>query len=347
MKGEARMAAGDPMIIAQVAQSLVNHLHERGVDPRPLLANWRLDLEGPDAFDARVPLRSYVRLFEQAAAATGDPALGLHLSAQVGPEVLGALGFLFLSSASLGEALGNLARYTAAIQDATEMKIVAADGLAQVSYQIRHDAIAPRAQDAEFSLACTYRLMRSYVGPRLRVAEAHFEHSPISPLKTYEAVFRCPVYFRQATNALVLDEADLRIASSGGNAKLFPILEGQIRELVAKKERLSSMADRVREALTPAALQLGAGAAKVAGDFGISESTLHRRLRAEGAAFQALLDERRLDLARHLLADRDISVSDVAVSVGFSENAAFTRAFHRWTGLSPRDYRAACASGAA
>ena len=329
----------EPMIIAPVVLSLVDLLHERGFDALPLLARHGLAVEPLSAFNAHAPLKTYVRLFEEAALQTAEPGLGLSLSSSVGPEALGALGFLFLSSSSLGDALANLVRYTAAVQDATEQRVAVRGGLAHVTYQIRDDAIAPRAQDAEFSIGCTYRLIRSYVGPRLKLAEAHFEHSPLQPPKTYEAVFRCPVYFQQPTNGLVLAEEDLKLSSSVINAKLFPILEGQIRELISKKEAISGIAERVADALSPAVLQRGASAAKVANDFNLSESTLHRRLKAEGTSFQAVLDQRRLALARRLLDDRQMTIADIAAFVGFSENAAFTRAFKRWTGVSPRDYR--------
>lgn len=327
------------MIIAPVVLSLVDLLDQRGFDAGPLLARHGLALEALRGFNAVAPLKTYLRLFEDAARLSGQPGLGLLLSTGVGPEALGALGFLFLSSASLGQALDNLARYTAAVQDATEQRVITRQGLAHVTYRVCDDAIGARNQDAEFSIGCTYRLMRAYVGPRLKLIEAHFEHAPLQPPKAYEALFGCPVYFQQPTNGLVLAEADLALASSVISAKLFPILEGQIRDLIAKKQTVRGTAERVADLLSPAVLQRGASAASIAQALSLSESTLHRRLRAEGTSFQAVLDQRRLALARRLLDDRRMTIADIAVFLGFSENAAFTRAFKRWTGVSPRAHR--------
>ena len=337
----ARPRRGEPLVIAQVIQSLADHLQELGVDPRPLLARRHLTPEVLQGVGGQAPLKSYVRLFEDAAEALGRPSIGLDLSARVGPEVLGALGFMFLSSRTLGEALESLTRYTAAIQDATESDVIVRGGLATVTYQIRADDISPRAQDAEFSIACTYRLVRAYARPGGMAREVHFEHSPQAPMKAYEAAFRCPVYFRQPVNGLVLDAADLALTASAVNPKLHPILESHVRDLMSRKAAVSGMADRVSEALAPSALREGASAARVAAGFGLSESTLHRRLKQEGTSFQALIDARRFELAGRLLADPQMSIADVAAALGYSEHAAFTRAFRRWSGRTPRAFRAA------
>jgi AraC-like DNA-binding protein len=71
----------------------------------------------------------------------------------------------------------------------------------------------------------------------------------------------------------------------------------------------------------------------------MSESAFQKKLKAAGTSYQELLDETRTELAKHHLSDPDMSVDEVAYMLGFSDCSNFTRAFKRWLGVSPREYR--------
>jgi AraC-like DNA-binding protein len=96
---------------------------------------------------------------------------------------------------------------------------------------------------------------------------------------------------------------------------------------------------RVESLLMPILHTGEAGMEAAARALGMSRQTLFRRLKAEGVTFEQVLDELRRRLALDYLAGRKVSVSEVAYLVGFSDPAAFSRAFKRWTGQSPRSFR--------
>ena len=120
----------------------------------------------------------------------------------------------------------------------------------------------------------------------------------------------------------------------------FGILSEHAEALLKRLEGARSMRGRVEHALMPI-LHTGAASMElVAQRLGMSRQTLFRKLRAEGVTFEKVLDELRCELARHFLRGRKVSVNETAYLVGFSDPAAFSRAFKRWTGMSPRDARA-------
>lgn len=331
--------AVEPMVSVQVASALVDRLRERGLPLGKLLAAVDIKPSRLEDVNEHVPLRSYVALFEEAADLARDPLIGLSLSATAGPETLGALGFLFLSSDTLGEGLANLCRYVSTVQDATDNAVELDGELAAITYQIRDDRISPRRQDAEYSLGVIIRLIRAYAGGRCEPVEVHLEHGAEGSRRLYEHAFSCPVYFRQTRNAVIVRTVDLGIRSMALSDALAGILEAQLRDRLQSKSEMRSFADRVTGALTPTSIQQKVSFSRVAQDMRVSQSTLYRRLGAEQRSFRRLLDDRREALAKRLLANSRMSISEVASALGYAENASFTRAFRRWTSLSPRQFR--------
>jgi AraC-like DNA-binding protein len=329
----------EPMVSVHPARALVDRLRKRGLPPGKLLASVDIKSLWLDDVNGHIPLRNYVALFEAAAELSDDPYIGLSMSAEAGPEALGALGFLFLGSQTLGQALANLRRYVSAVQEATENAVEQDGELAAITYQIRDDRISPRRQDAEYSIGVIIRLIRSYAGGRCNPVEVHLEHGPVGHRRPYEQVFGCPVYFRQTRNAVILKAADLDIRSDVLSDTLAEILEAQLRERVQSRSDAQSFCDRVASALTPTSIQQKVSMKRMAEEMRISPSTLYRRLNSERKSFQRLLDARREALAKRLLANSSMSIADVASALGYAENASFTRAFRRWTSISPRQYR--------
>lgn len=329
----------ESMVSTVVVRGLVDRLNDRNLPVSQLLAAAEIKpahLDDPSGF---VPFRSYVELFEAAAEVMRDPLIGIAVATDAGPEALGALGFLFLNSSTLGEGLDKLCRYVAAVQDATDHAVESDGELASIIYQIRDDRIAARRQDAEYSLGVIIHLIRSYAAGRCRPVEVHLEHAPQVDHRRYEALFGCPVYFRQTRNAVIIEARHLDISSAERNDVLGEILEKQVRERAAARSTTSSICDHVNLALTPTSIREKVNAERVARKMHVSPSTLYRRLQSEQQSFQRLLDSRREALAKRLLADSVMSVAEVASALGYSENASFTRAFRRWTSVSPRQYR--------
>ena len=288
-------------------------------------------------------MQGYVGFLEWLAEELKRPFLGLELSQQVGPDMLGAVGYLFLSSMNLEVALRRLVKYGAAVQDWTgptpRQLVVEADHV-YLTYSILNDRIVKARQDAEFTLGYDWRIIQDFCGGHAALVRVDFEHDrPAHRDTIYRRVFRAPVLFDQPSNALYLRNTLLKSRPRNFDAHLFPILESHVRSIVARRPRVERFSDHVRDCLTHDLMRQGARADVVAGLLGVSVSTLQRRLRTENTTFKKLVDECAMTLAAAWMRQDHISVSAMARRLGYSETACLTRAFRRWYGVPPRAYR--------
>ena len=140
-------------------------------------------------------------------------------------------------------------------------------------------------------------------------------------------------------NALLIDEAILSIRWPQTNPYLSQILKTQADELLKKLENSKSIRGRVENLLLPILHTGESSMYTIADKLGVSRQTLFRKLKAEGVTFEEVLNELRYKLAVRYLREKKISVKETAYLVGFSDPAAFSRAFKRWTGSGPRTIR--------
>jgi AraC-like DNA-binding protein len=263
----------------------------------------------------------------------------LKLAAAIGPEALGAMGFAFINAQSLAGALDGLQRYIKTIQDCTRQEVVRHGSQVHLVYQIEDDRIAPRRQDAEFSIGLIHQIMRGYAGSRYKPFKVHFEHEPCGSVKGYDEYFGCPVYFGQSTNLIALRSETLQVFSPTVNSALLRLLNAQLEHALQTRSDMGSPSARVRGLLTDEVIESVASATEVARMLGVSVSTMNRRLAAEGVTFSDLLAQKRRQLAERLLTHSELPIAEIAARVGYGENATFTRSFYRWTGMSPREFR--------
>ena len=298
------------------------------------------ELDGLDPDTARVSLRRYIGLFEWLSERFKRPYLGLELSQVGGPEVLGVVAYLFFTSPTLEAALRNFGHYLQALQEHSRFSIEIDEEYAHVDYGILDDRITHRRQDNEYSLGHTWHLMQLFTGHSCRLTMVEFEHDrPPGGDGPYRRIFGAPVLFRRRANRLHLRTDELSARSKSADPNLYPILEAHVQELISRSSQVVTFADQVRAQLTHEAIGRGVRAREVAAQLGISAATLHRRLAAEQTGFKKISDDAAKSLASLLIAQQSLSVATIARRLGYSETAALTRAFHRWFGMSPREYR--------
>lgn len=306
------------------------------IDPAPILADMGLDEARLGDEQARVPLLAFTTLLEIAAHRASAPRLGLQLAAALGPEALGPLGCLMTSAATPLDALRVLERYIATVQDSTIQRVEFDDDGAAFIYQIDDNRIVHRAQDAEFSIGLVFQILLRNCGDQ-RPFEVLFEHAPIERWRYYDHYFGCPVYFNQRANALVFKASALHARLPRAPDRTVESVRAQLDRLLAG--RSSSTAAEISAYIHKESFEANLTVDQVARAFGVSVSTLSRRLAQEGVNYRALLERRRRELAERLLAASDLSIAEIALQLGYSENATFSRSFHRWTGMSPRQFR--------
>jgi AraC-like DNA-binding protein len=252
------------------------------------------------------------------------------------------VGLIGQASATALEAFQQLNRYVRLIvetenQDGGDrFRIQPRDGgFWLVDARTNPNAFPELTESAFAQLVCGPRRF----GPGPKLLAAHFTHADPGYASEYERILRCPVTFGADWNAMRMDPAWAAAQVQRLPRYAFGVLAEHADALLADLESSKSVRGRVESLLMPVLHKGEASMDAVAGQLALSRQTLFRQLKAEGVTFEQVLDELRLRLALDYLRARKVSVNETAYLVGFSEPAAFSRAFKRWTGASPRDWR--------
>jgi AraC-like DNA-binding protein len=171
--------------------------------------------------------------------------------------------------------------------------------------------------------------------------EVHVTHAKPAYADEYERILRCPVVFGSDRNAIRVDEAWMGREVSRLPRYVFGVLSEKAEALLSELTSARSTRGRVESLLMPVLHTGEVNMDEVASQLGMSRQTLFRKLKAEGVTFVGVLDELRQKLALHYLSGKKVSVNETAYLVGFSDPAAFSRAFKRWTGQTPKAVKAA------
>ena len=169
--------------------------------------------------------------------------------------------------------------------------------------------------------------------------EVRFQYPAPADTSEYQRIFRCPVLFDQADNALVFPKRLLATPLGQADAQLRQLLDAHADRLLGELRQGHSVLDRARHELALQLPEQGADLELLAQTLQLSPRTLQRRLREAGLSFSQLLDETREQLVLHYLRDPALELAEIAFLVGFSEAGSLARAFRRWTGQSPGAYR--------
>ncbi|MCR5877233.1 AraC family transcriptional regulator [Phenylobacterium sp. J367] len=304
-----------------------------GIDPA--------DLEDPDR---RVPFGDYVRLMHAAKRLTGDPALALRYAQHVDFSEISVVGLLANASRDMTEALAQMNRYG---RIAVEVDGV---GPAADRFVLRREAdgswlIDQRQNPNLFPELTETTFGRMAWGPRQFgvtgfVQAVQVTHPDPGYPEVYQEIFGAPVTFDAPRNALRLNPAFEHHPVRAMPVYVFGVLSERAQALLSRLETSDTIRGRVEALLMPVLHRGEASMDAVAGHLGVSRQTLFRKLKAEGVTFEKVFDDLRHRLALHYLANPKVSVNETAYLVGFSEPAAFSRAFKRWTGASPSEFRA-------
>ncbi|WP_445115330.1 AraC-like transcriptional regulator QhpR [Acinetobacter sp. WZC-1] len=283
-------------------------------------------------------LPNYCRVLEQAAELSGCDNFGLHYGQQFQPKSLGLIGYIGLCSPTLETALQNMAEYFHLHQKDTLTRMVDLGECWRLDYQIQHGAILTRRQDAELTLGMLMNVIREVLGAHYSPREIHFEHTRPELWQEHSKLFNASVYFDQPFNSIVLLKKDLQHSMPTSDPLLLTVMLDSLR-LLNLSMQSQQFSDQVRSHIQ---LELSEGEPvleKVAADLGLRSYVLARRLKTEGLNFSALVDQVRCELAEHYIGQKNISISEMALLLGYSEVSALSRAFKRWFGVNPRQLR--------
>lgn len=310
-----------------------------GLDIGALAASQGLRLEDLSDADVRVPHDAWVALFAEIERRTGDPGIGLHVAASLPLGHWDTIDYMIAASGTLGEALARLERYFALVSTAVEHTTVRQNG--EVRIRRVHVAGSTRSRaGTELAVASIVRRFRALTAVAWSPIRVELAHGPSVAIAEYERELGCATVFHCREDAIVFAESVLAIPMARPEPELCAVLERHADALIRDLPRSApDLAERVKRALASELHDGPPPLARIAKRLGIGARTLQRRLVESNMPFRALVEGTREALARRYLADPEIGLGEVGYLVGFSDPSAFYKAFRRWTGETPGDFR--------
>ena len=288
---------------------------------------------------SEVNLSQYCNLFELAAKETKNPNIGLHFGHGFKPEQLGMIGYAAISSPTLASGLKSMENYFPAHQGRTSFSLFQDDGIMWLQYHILDPRIKNKRQDAELSLGMFCNIFKAAHGQEWAPLEIRFEHTEPEDAAEHEKLFNSKVLFGRRTNAIAFKKSNLDIRMPGNDPYLLSMVRAFLEGRCTQISNPIDLATIVRNEVT---MQLGTSIPslnEVASILGMTDKNFQKKLRINGLSFPEILRAARHELALHYMDDPEMSLTDIALNLGYSELSAFSRAFRNWTGMSPQSFR--------
>jgi AraC-like DNA-binding protein len=289
--------------------------------------------------DRYMPLRAYIECQELAATRLNKPDFGLRFGLRQNIAMLGPLSIAIMNSSTARQGIEVCARYLhvhnpAGIMSLTPMPRSTRDFL-EMSTDIRRPA--RREQNTERAMSSVHKSMGQIGGDAYTAREVWFMHQPLSPLLTYREVFGVVPQFGKPMNGIAIDRSVLDAWQPGRSPQLRKLAESFLRSLTPA--RSDSFTLRCRNMVRGLLRGGECTPESTAQSLGLHERTLQRRLKSEGTSFEKIKDEVRRELAETLLAQPDVSLSQIALMLDYADASAFSRSCRRWFGEPPRTVR--------
>ncbi|MEY4581789.1 MAG: hypothetical protein RL701_6492 [Pseudomonadota bacterium] len=326
----------EPMLSVRMIWPLTDLV---GADPRGLMLLNEIGLTPEELADrdARMPCRRALHGLERLIEEFGDPLIGLKMGTQLSLDVLDVVEYAACSTENLGTAIAVMSRYVHLLVEACSLSVATSGELAKI-WQTWTIPAPAAANDLVVMAALRFsqRVCQHYEAP----IEVRLMHERPSYADAYASFFEAPVQFGAPANMIVIDRARLAAPLKRRNPRMAVAFERQVQALEQRTtEDRSTLSGRVRHALTG---QLSAGSVsmkQLARQLDVSVATLRRKLEEESTSFTVLLDAARREAAERYLAKPEPTVTEIAFLLGFSNLRAFSRAFRRWTGSAPTQFR--------
>ena len=320
---------------------LVLLLEERGIGLKQLFDELRLrgvTVTGtgqPDfsPSDARILLETAVDL-------SREPCLMIRVGQQLGIASYGSFGFALMSCASLRETIRLLLRYGQVIFKPSWTAHEHQGGLILRAH-IEGGTAAQQQLLAELSFSNLTTLGRALYGSQIENAEGveiQLSYSRPSHSACYNSAFNVPLNFDCERSQLILPPQVLDTPVKTANRSEHVVFQQQCEEILRGMNSVEQTTAAVRQLLIQSAGDF-LDIAQVADRLHVSERTLRRRLEAESTSFRSTFDEIRDVLAREYLAETELTVAEIAHLLNYAETVNFRRAFVRWNGMTPSEYR--------
>jgi len=333
------VVGSDSTVSMRVVRALLEAVEMSGIPQGPVAQSARLDRSSLGDLDRRVDRGAIYQLCEAALDATRNPAFGLHWAEHLPQSAFSPISQLTMQSATLGDALNQLQKFHWLLCDEVNFRLLEQEGLVVVQ-TIKVTGASPRVQRlvAEMILTGMVRLIRAYRS-NAQIDRVSFDYPAPDYVGEYTRIFGRQVRFGQPFCGLAFERSLLSAASPFVDNEFHHNLRVFTERRIGELTQQATYQSRVRALLIQAGSQRNASMQSVARTLGICDRTLRRRLTAEGTSYDAIAGDAWMTIAKAQLLDPQRTIKETAADLGFGDRRAFHRAFRRWTGMTPAQFR--------
>lgn len=310
----------------------------RGVAPTELLSPHGLASEALEQSGQHLSCCTVVELLESASRTTNDSLLGFRLAELQPPDILGCAIPLARAAPDFGSAIEQLIAYLPHTHSReAHLELVVGQRSAELRW-FSPVEVEYCEQAYYHHLFITYKLLKMLAGGEFTATRASLRCGVRAPdLETMSAAMMCTLHPRSGANMIAFDPALLSRPLPTSNKVVFDILRNAFDGIVGSAS--DNLVERVTAFLNASLASGRSDLEDCAAELCMSSRTLQKRLADQGITFSALAEQTRIDTARQRLTVRSLSISDIALDLGYAEHSCFTRAFKRWTGETPEAFR--------
>jgi len=309
-------------------------LGDLGVEPAAVLAAAGLPPDALNLPDRRIPFESAPRVLREASRQSACSHIGVLVGRLFSVSQLGNLGELMANSATVSDALRSYAVHQRLYSQGFAPFLFDSRDRTQFGAVAYHPNTVELAPAYDTLLAAAVTLIRELLRSDWAPTEVHFPHAQRPNAKLYQEHFRCKLRFDAEQAMLVFPSAVLKRGVVDADPARLRALQAHVSEHMD-----TELLPLLYRSLRLLMLRGSTAAAALAQSLAMHERTLSRRLRAQGTSFRAVLDDVRYEVARQLLAETNLKVTRIAAVLGYADGATFCKAFQRWSGTAPREWR--------
>ncbi|MFV0477328.1 MAG: AraC family transcriptional regulator [Parahaliea sp.] len=325
-------------ILGPFVLPVASALHLRGEDPIQILHDVGIDAAKIANPDWRISIPKWHALMNRCVQITQDESFGLFAAMQLRPQVLSSLGLAWLASDTVYDGLQRMIRFSRLMSTAVRMTIEETGSLVNVHIELLVEWEPGLAPALDYSIGVIVRMSRLTMGEYLAPVRIAIERPAPADPGVWEYWFAAPVTFAVDGSCLSWARSDIVEPLSTGDPELARVND-EYTEVILATFLQDSISREVVDKIIQFLPDGPPSQVRVADALHVSTRTLQRKLQEENTSFVELLGEARLALARKYLRNPQRSVVETAYLLGFSEPSTFSRAFKRWTGQSPVEYR--------
>jgi len=311
-------------------------------DPDEVFRSCGIEPDSIGKHDRTISLSCYLRFYETIQRDYNLSAFGAQFGAITRPKNAGLLGYLALNAPDLEHAINDFIRFLPLLLQGFHVDLIKLPAEQwQLSFSLMNKQSIAAPQVNEQGLAWVSNIIRAALRQRRwQPDQLHLEHGRPSHRALLERIFGPNIHYGQPANALIIKDSDLRRQNDHADSLLYRTLRYQAELNLAQSSHHAPWLEFVEFTLQQLILANTPTLAALASKLELQPRKLQARLKHRGTNFSQLLSQLRFRLGSRLLSQRQGSISEIALSLGYSEAAAFTHAFKHQAGETPREYRA-------